>query len=97
MILFYDYTRMTWVTFFKEKLEALDRFNIFKSMVENEMDTRVKCLRSGRGGDFRSNEFVRFCEENGIKRRVSTPRTLQQNGIAKRKNMSVQEMARIIY
>jgi transposase InsO family protein len=35
-----------------------------------------------------------FCSEHGIKRKFSTTRTPQQNGIFKRKNKIVQEMAR---
>ena len=37
-----------------------------------------------------------FCEENGIKRQLSALRTLEQNGIAKRRNKSVIEAARAI-
>ena len=35
-----------------------------------------------------------FCEENGIKRQLSTPRTLEQNGIVERRNNLVTEDAR---
>ena len=31
-----DYTRMTWVTFLKEKSEAFEKFKILKAMAENE-------------------------------------------------------------
>ena len=36
MFLIDDYTRMTWVTFLKEKSKSFKKFKIFKSMVENE-------------------------------------------------------------
>jgi hypothetical protein len=38
MLLIYDYTRMTAVSFLKNKSEAFENFNIYKEMVENEMD-----------------------------------------------------------
>lgn len=50
MLLTDDYSRMTWVTFLKEKLEDLDNFKAFKAMVDNEMDMKFKCLRFDRGG-----------------------------------------------
>jgi hypothetical protein len=50
MLLIDDYTRMTWVFLLKHKYEAFEKFNIFKAQVENEMDLRIKCLRSDRGG-----------------------------------------------
>jgi transposase InsO family protein len=64
-------------------------------MVENEMDSRIKCLRSDNGGEFTSKEFMDYYSNNhGIKRQFSVARTPQQNGVVERKNMTVQEMAR---
>ena len=37
MIFIDDFTRMMWVAFLKEKLEAFERFKIFKNRVENEL------------------------------------------------------------
>jgi transposase InsO family protein len=85
---------MTWVSFLKEKSEALEKFKVFKEHVENEFDLKIKCLRSDNGGEFTSNEFNEFCESHGIKRHFSAPRTPQQNGVAERENRIVQEAAR---
>jgi hypothetical protein len=57
MLLIYDYTRMNWVTFPREKSKALDNFKILKAQFENEMDVKIKCLTLDRGGEFNSNEF----------------------------------------
>jgi transposase InsO family protein len=62
-------------------------------MVENEKDSRIKCLRSDNGGEFTSKEFMYYCSNHGIKRQFSIARTPQQNGVVERKNMIVQEMA----
>ena len=48
MIFVYDFTRMMWVAFLKEKLEAFDKFKIFKKRVENESGEKIKSLRSDR-------------------------------------------------
>ena len=41
-----------------------------------------------------STEFNTYCEENGIHRELTAPRTLQQNGIAERKTRTIVEMGR---
>lgn len=45
MLLIDDFYRMIWVTFIKDKFEAFDIFKVFKSMVENQVDAKIKCLR----------------------------------------------------
>jgi transposase InsO family protein len=39
-------------------------------------------------------DFKEFCDEHGIKREYTIPRTPQQNGVVERKNRTVQEMTR---
>jgi hypothetical protein len=85
---------MTWVGLLKHKFKAFEKFKIFKAQVENEMDLKIKCLRSDRGGEFTSDEFNSYCEKHGIKRQFSIARTPQQNGVVERMNKIVQEMAR---
>ena len=41
-----------------------------------------------------SRDFKEFCDEHGIKREYTIPRTPQQNGVVERQNRTVQEMAR---
>lgn len=80
---------MTWVTFLRQKSETLEKFKIFKSMVVNQVDARIKCLRSDRGGEFTSNEFDIFYEEHGIRRHCFASRTHRQNGVVERNNRIV--------
>ena len=90
MLLFDDYERMTTIFFLKNKSEAFENFKIYKEMVENEMDSRIKCLRSDNGGEFTSKEFMDYCSSHGIKRQFFIVRTPQRNGVVERKNRTVQ-------
>jgi hypothetical protein len=87
MLLVDDYTRMTAVFFLKNKSEAFENFKIYKEMVENEMDSKIKYLKSNNGGEFTSKEFMDYYNNHGINRKFFVARTPQQN-------MTVQEMAR---
>jgi hypothetical protein len=71
MLLVDDYTRMTAVCFLRKKSEAFENFKVYKEMVENEMDSKIKCLRSDNGGEFTSKEFMDFYNKHGIKRNSS--------------------------
>ena len=61
-----------------KKSEAFEHFIIFKEMVENETDLKIKMLRLDNGSEFTSNEFWSYYEEHGIKRKLSTTRKPQK-------------------
>jgi transposase InsO family protein len=94
MLIIDDYSKLTWVSFLKEKAEAFEKFKIFKDLTETQTGKRLKEIRSDRGGEFMSRDFKEFCDEHGIKREYTIPRTPQQNGVVERENITVQEMAR---
>jgi hypothetical protein len=50
MLIIDDYSRINWVAFLKEKDEAFEKFKIFKALTENQIDKRLKEVRSNRGG-----------------------------------------------
>ena len=89
-----DYSRRSLIYFLLEKSKALSHFKCFKRMVENETSLPIKCLRTDRGGKYTSLEFNKFCEQNGIKRQLTTAYTPQQNGVAERKNRTIMNMVR---
>jgi transposase InsO family protein len=77
MLLVDDYTRMTTDFFLRNKLEAFENFKVYKEMVENEMDSKIKCLRSDNGGEFTSKGFMDYCSRHGIKRQLFVAMTPQ--------------------
>jgi transposase InsO family protein len=92
MLLVDYYTRMNAVFFLKNKSEAFEKFKIYKEMVENEMDSKIKCLISDNGGEFTSKEFMDYCNSHGIKRQFFVARTPQHIGVVERKNNTIHEM-----
>ena len=68
MLVIDDYSRLTWVTFLKEKSEEFEKFKVFKALTENQTGERLKAVRSDRGGEFCSKDFKELCDEQGIKR-----------------------------
>ena len=69
-------------------------FSIFfdwLTMVENQSGRKTKSLRTDNEGEFKSQEFVKFCWERDIRREYMAPYSLEQNGIAERMNQTIQE------
>ena len=60
-------------------------------MVENQTGQKLKCLRTDNKGEFKSEEFVKFCRERGIQCEYTAPYSPKQNGIAKCMNRTIQE------
>ncbi|GJX55518.1 retrovirus-related pol polyprotein from transposon TNT 1-94 [Tanacetum coccineum] len=66
----------------------------FITEVENLVDKKVKIIRCDNGTEFKNRVMGEFCEKKGIKKEFSVARTPQQNGVAKRINMTLIEAAR---
>ena len=46
----------------KSKDETFDKFKCYKSMIENQMEKKIKILRSDRGDEYFSTECILYCE-----------------------------------
>jgi hypothetical protein len=91
-----DFSRYTWIEFIREKSETFGVFREICLRVQNEKDTSVMRIRSDHGREFENALFSEFCASRGIKHEFSSPITPQQNGIAERKNRTIQESARVM-
>ena len=86
-----DCTRYCYVYLLNSKDEAIDAFRQYKTEVENQLDKKIKMIRSDRGGEYES-PFAEICLENGIIHQTTAPYTPQSNGIVERKNQTLKEM-----
>lgn len=80
----------------KNKSDVLSAFKKYKAAAEPLTGRKIKALQSDNGKEYCNKEFDQCLEQNGIARRLSTPHTPQQNGVAERKNRMLIEMARCI-
>ncbi|GJU72425.1 putative ribonuclease H-like domain-containing protein [Tanacetum coccineum] len=89
-----DFSRFTLTFFLKSKDETSSILRNFITEIENLKDLKVKIIRCDNRGEFRNREMDELCSKKGIKREFSNARTLQQNGVAERRNRTLIEAAR---
>ena len=86
-----DSTKYCYVYLLKSKDEMIEKFVLYKNEVENQLNKKIKVLRSVRGGEYESS-FVEFFAHHGIIYETTTPYSPQSNGVAKWKNHTLKEM-----
>nr|GEV98312.1 hypothetical protein [Tanacetum cinerariifolium] len=94
LVIIDDFSRFSWVFFLATKDETSEILKTFITGIENQLDCKVKVIRCDNGTEFKNSVMNQFCDMKGIKREFSVARTLQQNGVAKRKNKTLIEAAR---
>lgn len=89
-----DYSRYGYVYLMSHKSEAFDKFKEYRNEVENQLDKRIKALRTDRGGEYLSDEFSAYLKEYGIVPQLTPPGTPQWNGVSERRNRTLLDMVR---
>ncbi|GJX18579.1 putative ribonuclease H-like domain-containing protein [Tanacetum coccineum] len=89
-----DFSRFSWVFFLATKDETSGILKTFIIEIDNQLDHKVKVIRSDNGTEFKNNVMNQFCKIKGVKREFSVARTSQQNGVDERKNRTLIEAAR---
>nr|GEU76049.1 hypothetical protein [Tanacetum cinerariifolium] len=89
-----DYSRFCWVFFLEHKDETYPILRDFIDLVENQLTKKVKAIRCDNGIEFKNAHMIELYGSKGIKREYSNARTLQQNKVAERKNITLIEAAR---
>ena len=80
-----NYSKWTKIYFFCSKDEVNLKFLEFENLVENQTGRKFRALSSDNGGEFCNTEMGEILRKFGIKRRLTTSHTPQQNGVAERK------------
>ena len=61
-----DISRYGYMFLMKYKFEVLEKFKEFRHEVEKHTEKPIKILRSDRGGEYLSQEFLDYLKDNGI-------------------------------
>ena len=79
-------------------------FKAYKAEVKNQLNRRIKTVRSDRGGEYygrydgsgeqRPRPFSRYLEEYGIVPQYTMPGSPSMNGVAERRNRTLKDMVR---
>ena len=83
-----DCTKYCYVYLLRSMDEAIEAFMQYKNEVENQLNKKIKVLRSERGGEYESS-FGEFCLQHGIVHQTTVLYSPQQNGVAERKNRNL--------
>jgi transposase InsO family protein len=78
--------------YLKIKRRSFDYFKTYKAEVENQLERKIKRLRSDRGGEYFSGDFSDFCVEHGIIHERTQPYPPLSNGVAERKNRTLTDL-----
>ncbi|KAJ9553643.1 hypothetical protein OSB04_017688 [Centaurea solstitialis] len=89
-----DFSRYGYVYLMRHKSKSFERFKEFQNEVQNQLDRKIKFLRSDRGGEYLSDEFDNHLMECGIVSQLTPPYTPQMNGVSERRNRTLLDMVR---
>ncbi|KAJ9553556.1 hypothetical protein OSB04_017601 [Centaurea solstitialis] len=89
-----DFSKFGYVYLMRHKSEAFEKFKEFQNEVQNQLDRKIKFLRSDHGGEYLSQEFDRHLSECGIVSQLTPPHTPLMNGVSERRNRTLLDMVR---
>jgi transposase InsO family protein len=89
-----DFTRYTWVFFLVDKSDVFATLKTFIKRIHNEFETTIKKVRSDNESEFKNTRLNDLYDELRIRHQFSAKYTPQSNGLVKRKNRTLIDMAR---
>src|SRR4051794_21871110 len=89
-----DLSRYGYIYLMKHKSETFEKFKEFQNEVENHRNRKIKFLRSDRGGEYLSYDFLTHLKASGIISQLTPPGTPQRNGVSERRNRTLLDMVR---
>nr|GFC59927.1 putative ribonuclease H-like domain-containing protein [Tanacetum cinerariifolium] len=89
-----DYSRFIWVKCLRSKDEAPNFIIKFLKMIQVRLKVPVRRIRTNNGTEFVNQTLREYYKQVGISHETSVARSLQQNGVIKRRNRTLIEAAR---
>lgn len=93
MTLIDDHSRYTVLCLLRHKSDAAVCIKRFVAQAKTQFGKTPCVIRSDGGGEYVNAELKSFYDQEGIKSQLTAAYSPQQNGVAERKNRSLQEMA----
>jgi hypothetical protein len=94
LVIIDDFSRYSWIFFFKSKDEVFEHFQSLALRLNNVHPNCLKVIHSDNGTEFRNASFDQFCLEHGVDQQFFALHVPQQNGVMEQKNRTLIEMAR---
>ncbi|KAL0430687.1 UNVERIFIED_CONTAM: Transposon Ty1-BL Gag-Pol polyprotein [Sesamum radiatum] len=89
-----DHSRYGYVYLMRYKSEAFGRFKEYRLEVEKQTSSKIKAIRSDRGGEYLSGEFIDYLKDNRIISQWTHARPPQLNGVVERRNQTLLDIVR---
>lgn len=89
-----DFTHFTRTYLISHKSDVFQKFQEFEALATAHFSLKITKLRTDNGGEYYSNEFIKFCKSKGIELTPTVPYTPQQNGVSERMNRTLMDKAR---
>jgi transposase InsO family protein len=84
-----DFSRYGYIYLMKNKSETFEKFKEFQREVKNQLDRKIKQLRSDQGGEYLSFEFEAHLRACGILPQHAPAGTPQRNGVSEQRNRTL--------
>ena len=89
-----DYNKKSWCIPLKKKSDTAAAMKEWIAVRENELEKKVKTMRSDNGGEYIDAAFEKWLKEHGILHQTIPARSPQSNGVSERMNRTIQDRAR---
>jgi len=96
-----DYSRYEYLYLIHEKSQSLDMLKIYKTEVKNQLNKKIKAIRSGHRGEYYGRycgsgrcqgPFASLLEECCIVSQYTMPGISRQNSVAEKRNCTLKDM-----
>ncbi|KAJ9534619.1 hypothetical protein QJQ45_002903 [Haematococcus lacustris] len=89
-----DYSKLLAVTLIKQKSDAAAAIIDMVTALERQTGSKLKALRSDRGGEYTGAELQRWLRTQGVVHQLTAPYSPEMNGSAERVNRTALNMVR---